>query len=158
MNYVDARLTQARLVSEQVTSLPGQMGKEVRQVQVRTETNTGLSVGLDDPINPKNMTIDLEYKVVHIVNESNQKLVEYQSKHTSLFGIVSQSGIDSWLNPPKEALAPYFSFVHGMAMRRAEHTFLDMGIRGVVLPRIEDFAKPEAEPFATIVGQSTPQT
>jgi hypothetical protein len=42
-----------------------------------------------------------------------------------------------------------------MAMRRAEHTFLDMGIRGVALPRIEEFAAPANEQEQT-PKQETP--
>ena len=145
MSYVDARLVQARLVSEQVISSPGQTTPNPKQIQVRTETSTGLTLGLDDPKKPKAMTIELAYQVNHIVNETNQKVVEYHAKHSALFNIHNQSGIDSWLNPPKDALAPYFAFVHGMAMRRAEHTFLDMGIRGVALPRLEEFASAVSE-------------
>lgn len=145
MSHIDARLLQARLVSEQVTSSPGQTTPDVKQVQVRTETTTALTLGLDDPKKPKAMTIDLAYQVNHVVAETNKKLVEYQAKHSALFTIHSQSGIESWLNIPTDALAPYVAFLHGMAMRRAEHTFLDMGIRGVALPRLEEFASAVTE-------------
>jgi hypothetical protein len=156
MECVEAHLIQSRLVSEQVTSLPAQMMNDPKAIQVRTETSSGFSVGLDHPDKPKTMTIELVFKVTHVLNETSQKVADYEAKHMALFEIRAQSGIDSWLNVPTRALAPYFSFLHGIAMRRAEHTFLDMGLRGVVLPRIADYGRSEAEPVASIVEQARP--
>lgn len=151
LKYVDARVTQTRLVSEQISSLMTQIAKDPKPVQVRTETSSGFSVGLDHPEKPKTMTVELNYKVAHSVIETNQKLVDYDARHMALFEIHRQSGIESWLNVPTQALAPYFAFVHSMATRRAEHTFLEMGLRGIVLPRIADYEKSETEPVASIV-------
>lgn len=148
---VDARLIQARLVSEQVTSMPAPLSDTPKPLQIRTETSAGFSVGLDDPEKPKRMTIELLFKVGHVLNETDQKVAEYEARHMVLLEIHGQSGIENWLNVPKRALAPYFSFVHSAAIRRAEHTFLEMGLRGVALPRIPDFEKSETEPVASLV-------
>lgn len=154
MECVHAHLTQARLVSEQVTSLPGQMTNDPKPIELRTETSSGFSVGLDHPEKPKTMLIELVFKVTHVLNETSQKVAEYEAKHMAIFEIRGQSHISSWLNVPTGALAPYFSFLHGAATRRAEHTFLDMGLRGVVLPRIEDYGKSETQPTASLVGDT----
>lgn len=137
--FLDARLSRARLVSEEVSSAPIQISKEPKQVQLRIETASSFSVGLDDLASPSEITIEIEYKANLKTQDTDKLLTEYVSKHAAQFSVIAWLGFDDWMNIPQSALAPYFSIAQNIALRRAENTFSDMGFSGVVLPQPTSF-------------------
>ena len=137
--FVDARFVQQRVVSESITSPPSRPSVTARQLQIRAEVGSNFSVGLDNPEKPTEMFIEAEFRVVLKLLEEEKDFVSYLAKHTAHFKIVGWSGFDEWSTIPEGALGPYFSMTYGMVQLRAEQTLLDMGLRGVALPRANNF-------------------
>jgi len=147
--FINARLLQSRLVNENVASFPSaHSGKDSSSVQIRTDVSSGFSVGLDSTDAPTEMMIELIFKAVLKTEETEKVLVEYESKHAAQFKISGWAGFSDWTDVPSAALAPYFSVVSDMAVRRGESTLLELGIRGIRLPQSDNFddlsPKPEA--------------
>lgn len=137
--FVDARFVQTRVVSESVSSMPGRPVVQPQQIQLRAEVASNFAVGLNDPANPTEMFIEMDFRVELKLPDTEKTLVSYAAKHTSYFKIVGWMGFDEWSNIPEGALGPYFSMGYGLAQNRAEQTLLDMGLKGVALPRANNF-------------------
>ncbi|MDP2031611.1 MAG: hypothetical protein Q8K12_18405 [Thiobacillus sp.] len=143
--FINARPLQVRLVNERATSAPAQPSKEPKKIELRTETGSQFEIGLDNPEAPTLLNVAINFEVRLTVIETEKKLVDYEAKHEVQFSLISWVGFDDWLNVPSDALSPYLGVVHDIALRRAENTLLEMGLRGVGLPRPQTFDGPEIE-------------
>ncbi len=136
-------------MSERATSSPAKpVAKEdqeqpVKQVQLQTETTSNFEIGLDDPLSPKVINIEVELIVVMKAPDQEKSLVEYQAKHQATFQILGSTGFSNWEDVPEEALAPYVAMTHDRAVRKAEITLYEMGLRGSGLPRPQNFSNEE---------------
>jgi hypothetical protein len=139
LTFIDARLSQVRLVSERATCAPAFPSKEPQQVQLRTETTSGFSIGLDIPEKPSVIVININYKASLKVQDTDRNVIEYEATHEAQFSIEGWIGFDDWLNMPSDAIAPYLTVVNNIALRKAECIILEMGIKGVSLPLPERF-------------------
>jgi hypothetical protein len=122
-----------------VTSSPIKVNKEPMQIQLRIDTASNFSVGLDDLVSPSEITIEIDYKVSLKTQDTEKLVAEYNSKYIAQFNIVAWLGFEDWMNVPHDALAPYFAIAQNISLRRAENTFSDMGFNGVVLPQPTSF-------------------
>lgn len=143
--FINAKPLQVRLVTEHATSAPAQPSKEPKSIELRTETSSQFGIGLDNPDAPNLLNVEITFNVWLAFPDTEKKLVEYEGKHEVQFSLISWIGFDDWINVPSGALAPYLAFVHDIALRRAESTLLEMGIRGVGLPRPNTFDGPDTE-------------
>ena len=151
--FLDARLEQMRLVKEEVTAAPSQFAKEPVQVQIRAETSSGFTLGLNDLKTPKNLTIEISYKVVLKLQDSEKQLVAYEAGHQLQFGVSGWTGFDNWQDPPHKALAPYTAIAQCLAMKRAQETLGAMGFGGIILPKPQF---PELEGTAEVIQSNAP--
>lgn len=142
--FVDARLSQHRMVKEQATSASARFSKTPNQVQVRTETTSGFSVALDNPAVPTELLIEIDYKVEIKIPDKDTPVVSYESKHAVQFTIVGWGGFKDWTAVPTETFSAYFAVTHNIALTRAENTLAAMGLRSVALPRQINFDAPIA--------------
>lgn len=141
---IDAIFVRARLISESLSSAAARPAppNHHQQLQVNTETASNMAAAIDDPVKPETMLVEIQYMVVHKQESDGRELVKYESSHSVQFLVRSSSGVSNWRSPPTAALAGYFAIAHGIARRRAEHTFLDMGMHGVVLPIPTEYSPP----------------
>jgi len=109
-------------------------------MQLETETTSNFEIGLDDPQNPKVLSVEIEFAVSMKQPDSEKLVVDYFAKHHAQFNVISWIGFDDWVELPEEALAPYIAMVHDIALRKADVTLHEMGIRGSGLPRPDSFA------------------
>ncbi len=96
-------------------------------------TNTTFEFGV--PKDQKNTTflIRVKYGVELLNNQEKIKFCTYDSMINTTFKVLNSSGID-WKDVPENILAPYFSFAHSLARRRAEEHLLTAGYPGIILP------------------------
>ena len=152
--FVDARLSQARLVKEQATSVSGRFAQAPSTIQVRIETASGFSVALNNPTEPTELLIELDYKVDAKIQDTEKPVVSYESKHHVQFLIAEWGGVKNWTEVPNDVFSPYFAMVQSIAITRAENTLAAMGLRGVALPKQLKFdehtvSQTEPQPAAT---------
>lgn len=140
--FISAKPLQVRLVSERATAAPASPGSEPKKTEVKAETNSQFEIGIDNPDAPEALIVTITFVVTLVLPESDKKLVEYECKHETQYRVLNWGGFSDWLNVPSDALAPYLAMVHDVALRRAESTLLEMGLRGVALPRPETFNGP----------------
>ena len=136
--FVDASLTHVRLVSLRAKSDMGTAAKEGQQVQLRTDTSSSFSVGLDSLEKPTAIAITIQFKASIKLPETEQPIVEYESKHEGRFEIVSWTGFN-WPEMPPDAMSSYLANMHNIAQKKAEEIILDMGLKGVTLPKPDNF-------------------
>lgn len=137
--FVNARISQGRLVSESLTSSPAKAGSGQQQVKLRTDTSSSFALGLDDPVEPKTITVEIQFRVRMTQIEAEKLIVDYEAKHEVQFDLIASEGVTDWMNLPPGALTPYSAMAHDIAIRRAEGTLHDMGLRGATLPRPTSF-------------------
>lgn len=137
--FIEAFLEGIRLVSERANSLSAGMSKEPQQVQLNVEGTSGFTVGLDDPHAPKNLQIEIDYRVVLKLLNSENRIAEYEAKHAAQFAIRASGGFEDWKFPPAVAISPYLAMLQRVAVQRAESTLLEMGFRGIALPMPANF-------------------
>lgn len=137
--FVDARFVQQRMVSESITAAPGKPSITPQQVQLRAEVGSNFSAGLNNAEKPTEMIVEAEFRVTLKLAEKETEILSYLAKHSAHFKIVGWIGFEDWASIPEGALGPYFAMTYGIAQQRAEQTLLDMGLRGVVLPRANNF-------------------
>ncbi|WP_139326295.1 hypothetical protein [Azonexus hydrophilus] len=140
--FVDLRLNQMRLVSENFVAMPPPSEEAGKPVQLKTDTSSGFSVGLDDLEKPTSFTIELEYKAALSIPNTESKIVDYSSKYFAVFDLVRSTGVEDWTAVPDETFESYFAVVHQAAVRRAEITFHEAGLKGAGLPRPAALNKP----------------
>jgi len=133
--FVSARLNQCRLIEEKLVSAPSQPSTERREMQVRVETASNFGIAIKDPAAPDEFQVELNYKVALRLLSTEKVLAEYEAEHAAQFTILASHGISDWTNVPQLALQPYFAMILELSVRRAECTFLEMGMRGVALPK-----------------------
>lgn len=136
-SYIDARLSQVRLVSEHATCTPALPNKETQQVRLRIETTSGFTIGLDKPESPTIIVIAVNYKAMLKAEDTDKLIVEYEATHEAQFTVAGWAGFDDWLDMPTDVMAPYLTVVNNVALKKAEATILDMGIKGASLPQPE---------------------
>lgn len=135
--FIDARISQVRLVSERATCAPALPSKTSQKVELRTETTSGFSIGLDSPERPSGIVISIEYKASLKIPDTDKNIIEYEATHEAQFAIKGWIGFDDWTNMPSDAIAPYLAVVNNIALKKAEGTLLEMGFKGVSLPQPE---------------------
>ena len=142
--FVNARLVQTRLVSEQIDSVAMQSTTEPKPVQFKAETTAGFTVALDHPQTPKGLLIEVQYNVALKLAESDKAIANYSGKHAGEFKLIAFSGFEEWANIPHQSLIPYFAMMHNVALRHAQRTLFDMGLGAIVLPVLteQDLAPP----------------
>jgi hypothetical protein len=123
--------------------MPARPSSRPQEVQLKTDVNANMSVGIDDPKSPKEMIVDVELQVELKLPNTDKSLLSYVSKHSSLLKVLAWSGFDDWSAIPQGALGPYFSMAYIVALDQAEHALLAMGFRGVSLPRSNKFEEYE---------------
>lgn len=148
--FINASLVESRLISEQLTSTPIQAGKEPQKVQIRTEAGSNFSVGLDDMTKPSGMLVEIEFKVNLTIEGSDKVLAAYEAKHETRFRVSTWTGFEDWGSVPSGTFESHFSSVYSIAARRAEATFVEMGIRGIAIPRPENFEGSEQQSATNI--------
>lgn len=136
--FIDARLSQSRLLSEHATCAT-LTNKEPLQAQLRADTASGFTIGLDLPEEPKVIVISIEFKAILKTLVGDNDLIEYEAKHEVQFIIEGWTGFDDWTNLPSESIAPYLAVVHNIARKKAEATIIEMGFIGLSLPQPEHF-------------------
>jgi len=137
--FVSAKPLQGRLVSERATSASSRPKTEPKQVELHTDTSSSIAIGLDDPVSPTFLRVEIEFRVVMKQPEIDRIVAEYEAKHEMEFTLIAWVGFTDWTNIPTQALTPYVAMVHDVALRRAEITLHEMGIRGAGLPRPASF-------------------
>lgn len=149
--YLDARVIQVRLLSAELRSAPSQPSATPQQIELNINTTIGFTLAVDDINSPKGLLIDIDFTAQLLAKDTGKEVANYKSKHSGQFVIIAWQGFHEWSQAPNEAIAPYLSLLHGIAIRRAENTFGEMGLKGINLPRPESFDTPtsEAPPEAT---------
>lgn len=138
--FLSANISSSRLIEESFHStLPLNSAEGATQLQVSSETGTNFYIGLDDPLNPKHMHIEIHYKVAVNAVNIKKSIINYDAKHMCEFSIIKWTGFPDWTALPSEAMTPYLSIVHHLAVRRAEATIAETGTRGIRLPVPESF-------------------
>lgn len=132
--FINAILVQARLVNEHVRSAPSAPTKEPKQIQLRIDTSSGFSVALDNTARPNHFIVEIDYKLSLKTQETEKQLLDYEAKHSVQFDVTAWSGFDDWIDMPNGVMAPYFAVIQNFAIRRAEGTLVEMGLRGINLP------------------------
>ena len=140
--FVDLRLNQVRLMNESFVVMPTPSEEAGKPVQLKTDTSSGFSVSLDNLEKPTSLTIELEYKAALSTPNAESKIVDYSSKYFAVFDFVKSTGVDDWAAVPDETFEPYFAMVHQAAVKRAEITFHEAGLKGAGLPRPAALGKP----------------
>ncbi len=111
-------------------------------------TGSSFHVGVNDPLVPAEMNIEVQYSVLLKDEATKNILVQYESRHGGRFKILSWNGFDDWSTPPYNAMFPYLAFLHHLAVRRAETAISETGMRGLKLftnrrgktvPRMREF-------------------
>ena len=139
--FLDAKLSSSRLVNEEVKSAPTQFGNGRTQVELRIETTSSFTVGLDHPTAPTLLLIEINFKTFIKAKDSEKTFIEYESKYAAQFNVKAWIGFDDWTNIPTGVLSSYFAIVHALAVKRAESTFSEMGVRGVEIPNPPEFSE-----------------
>lgn len=141
--FLDLRVIHLRLLNESTSStIPQGEGGEPKKAEVKTEASIGFSVGLDNPENPTNLQMLVDYKVNLFVDGTREQIVNYMARYEGLFEIAgSVAGVD-WTNVPNNIFDPYFAMLQQHAVQRAEQTLLAMGFRGVPIPLLKSFGNP----------------
>jgi len=152
--FINATLSQTRLVSEHVVSAPSTPSKEPKEIQLRVDTSSAFSVALDDMTGPKHILVEIVYKVNLKTQDTDKQLVEYEAKHVAQLDLASWLGFDDWTDVPNGAMAPYLAMIQNIAMRRAEGTLVDMGVRGINLP-VSPVGKPDVSEAKAEVAAPT---
>lgn len=132
--WVTASLRGMRLLEEQL-SLRKEvlLGKE--RLRLQTQTDTQFALGIKSPQDPQSFSLLLTYVVRLRTDESEpREVLEYQSKSYATFKVLKSSPDLTWTALPEGLLAPYFSFVHYEARRRAQVTIDSAGLRGPAIP------------------------
>jgi hypothetical protein len=142
--FVDAILTNSRMIKEQATSLPSRFTSAPNQLQVRTETSSEFRVGLDNPEAPKDLLIEVDYKVQLLSQEGDKQLASYEATHVGQFMISSWGGFTDWAEVPTDTFSSYFAVLHHIALSRAENTLGALGLKGG-LPRHNDIGSASAK-------------
>lgn len=137
--FINAKISISRLVSEKAISSPASPTKEPQQVQLRTETSSAISIGIDSPNKPSAIAIGFDYKVSLMIQGTDKVVMEYEARHEAQFVIDEWTGFDDWTLVPQSALNPYIAMMQHMAIKRAENTISEMGMKGVTLPFPERF-------------------
>lgn len=136
--FIDARLTLIRLLSESFSAAPPEGAKKTPgdtvEVSLKTQTTSGFSVGLSDLSRPESIQIELEFSVSLSLKETSVRVAEYSAKHSAIFSIVGWGGFDDWTKLHDSSFAPSFATVQHFAVKRAEETLLDAGFRGISIP------------------------
>lgn len=132
--FINARLSNVRLLSEKAILAPTIQTKQPQQVQLQIETATSFSFGLDSPINPSIIVIGIDYKVSLKNPNTEKQVIECETRHEAQFALVDWTGIEDWSLIQSIAISPYLAFMHNIALRKAELTILEMGLKGVSLP------------------------
>ena len=140
--FINATLAQTRLVSERVTSASGTPSKEPKEIQLRVDTSSGFSIALDDMTRPNHILVEIDYKLSLKKQDGDKQLLDYEAKHVAQFNIASWLGFDDWTDVPHGAMTPYLAMIQNIAMRRAEGTLVEMGLRGINLP-VSTIDKPD---------------
>lgn len=130
--FVDAKMLGSRLVTEQVNATLASH-KSQERLQLEVETSSDFSIGLNDPTNPTELHINIQYKVI-LRTATKDVLVEYEVEHSGTFGISAWTGFTDWTTLETIMVEPSLAIMHQIALRRAEATIIEMGIRGVKLP------------------------
>lgn len=136
--FIDARLSQSRLTSEQAICA-ALTNQAPIQVQIKTDTASSFSIGLDLPETPKVIVINIDFKASLKISDTEKNLIDYEAKHEVQFALEGWIGFVDWTNVPSEAIAPYLAIVHNIARSKAELTISEMGFKGIVLPQPENF-------------------
>lgn len=136
---INANLFQVRLTSERATLTPALPNKAPQQVQLRTDTSSDFSIGLDSDDKPRILTITVNYKATLKTLDTEKQIVDYEANHEALFNLIGWAGFDDWTDMPPEAISPYLALMHNIALRKAEGTLFEMGVKGASLPRPEHF-------------------
>jgi hypothetical protein len=133
--YINAQLVQTRLTKENANSMPGKFSDEKRApLQVEVSTNSEFTTGLDNKDLPKELFLELNFKLHLKLKDKDQRIATYEAGHAARFLIAGYGGFTDWLNVPTGIFEPYFSALHHIAVSRAENTLLAMGLRGVAIP------------------------
>lgn len=135
--YIDARLSQVRLVSERATCAPILPNNESKQVQLRIDTSSGFTIGFDKPESPTIIVITVNYKAALRTEDTDKIIVEYEATHEAQFSVAGWAGFDDWLSMPTDVMAPYLTVVNNVALKKAEATIVEMGVKGASLPQPE---------------------
>ena len=131
--FLSATLVQTRLASEQISTAPTKPEVGVTELQVKTDTSSGFSVALADAKNPTHLFLQIDYKVSVKIANTETLLAQYEAKHATQFKVINWSGFN-WEDIPQDVMIPYFAMVQNIAIRRADTTFIEMGMRGISLP------------------------
>lgn len=140
--FVNAKVLRGRLIRESVNSMLAAGMVNQRQVELHSETASNFAIGLDNPENPRILSIEIEFRATLRYQETQENVVDYESKHEMRFELISWTGIVNWgtdLSPT--VLAPYASMIHDIAVRRAESTLHELGLSGARLPRPDNFGQ-----------------
>lgn len=136
--FIDARLTQSRLTSERAICA-ALTNQEPFQTEIKTDTASNFTIGLDSLETPKVIVITIEFVASLKFHESSKNLLDYEAKHEVVFSIEGWTGFDDWTDLPSEAIAPYLAIVHNIARNKADATMIEMGFKGISLPQPEHF-------------------
>jgi len=151
--FVDALMQDGRLVSEKLTTPPATtVASQPRQMQLKVDGNSEFTIGLDDLENPTNLQVSIDYKIVLKVLNTENRVAEYEARHAIHFTIVEWGGFSDWTFPPGVVMRPYMAVAQRAAMRRAEITFFEAGLKGIALPM------PTIETMMTALGANTPSS
>lgn len=131
--FLNAILSQTRLASEQITTAPGRPGRGTTELQAKTDMSSSFAVALDNTEKPTHLHIEIDFKVSVKIANTEKQLALYEAKHVVQFNVINWSGFD-WSNAPNDVMIPYFAMIQHIAMRRADVSFIEMGMRGIVLP------------------------
>lgn len=137
--FVDASLSHVRLVSVRAKSETPATNKEGQQVQLRTDTTSGFTIGVDSVDKPSAMLVTIDFKASLKIPETENPIIQYEARHEARFEIVGWTGFSNWSDMPSDAISSYLATVHNIALRKAEEIILEMGLKGVTLPQPESF-------------------
>lgn len=149
--FVSAKPLQGRLVSESVSSAPAKSSTAQQRVELRTDTTSNFAIGLDDQVAPKTISVEIEFRTLIKQPDTEKIIVSYESKHEMQFGVIAWIGFSDWTDMPQQAITPYLAMIHDIAIRRAESTLHEMGVRGARLPRPDDFGQNNQTPASPVV-------
>jgi hypothetical protein len=127
------------MISESASSVHGRASPGSQQLELRTDVSSNFTIALDNPASPANLLVEVEFRAGLRLPDSEDLLFTYVAKHVAQFKIVGATGFDDWAAIPEGALGPYLAITNALAQRSAERTILDMGLRGVALPRATQF-------------------
>lgn len=132
--FVNAILRSSKVVEESIvigaTALAGRTG----DVEMKNETNSEFSIGVDKPSTPDSFQVQISYKVALSNIKDSAVYLTYTSKWVAVFKVLSVSAELNWTNANPGVFAPYFSFVHWLVRERAQASLDIAGARGPALP------------------------